>query len=85
MRVPASTPCKPRRGVPTAMAMAIMLSVPLLSACGGGDLLAPEATALHSPQDLAALQRATALNRQALATRIRGERPGGAAEQQSQP
>jgi hypothetical protein len=49
----------------------------LLVGCGGGELVAPEASATYSERDQAALQRATALNKSALSARVKGERPTG--------
>lgn len=48
----------------------------LLAACGGGgDVLAPDVGATQaSPRDQMALNRAIQANRDALATRVKGER-----------
>jgi hypothetical protein len=67
-----STQMKLRSVVLAASALAVC--VPLLAGCGGGELIAPDATATLSERDQAALKRATALNKSALSARVKGER-----------
>jgi hypothetical protein len=58
---------------------AFAVCAPLLAGCGGGELLAPDATAMQTDREqAAALTRATALNKIALSARVKGERATGA-------
>lgn len=54
----------------------VVLGAALLTGCGGGGagLLVPEEANTMSASEVAALNRATALNRSALAPRVTGER-----------
>lgn len=64
-----------RRAVQVSCVLAVGAS--LLVGCGGGELVASDASAGYSEREQAALQRATALNRSALSARVKGERAPG--------
>jgi hypothetical protein len=68
-----------RRGALALSALAV--GVTLLAGCGGGELVAPDASATYSERDQAALKRATALNASALSARVKGERAQGTPSQ----